>query len=144
MHKLRTMVVGAEQQQSQLAHENHVKGPAFKHRHDPRVTRIGKVLRHWSIDELPQFWNVLRGEMSLVGPRPEEPAFVAQYDVHQRLRLVVKPGMTGPAQVAGRGELNFDQRLALELGYVTQYSLWRDLTILWKTVGAVIRGIGAY
>jgi lipopolysaccharide/colanic/teichoic acid biosynthesis glycosyltransferase len=144
MIKLRTMVDGAEKQISQLIDLNPIDGPAFKLPHDPRVTCVGRFLRRWSIDELPQFWNVLRGEMSLVGPRPEQPVFVDQYNEQQRRRLIVKPGLTGPAQVAGRGDLNFDQRLQLELNYIECYSLRLDLQIMWRSIGAIITGKGAY
>ncbi|MGW8319341.1 MAG: sugar transferase, partial [Candidatus Promineifilaceae bacterium] len=110
---------------------------------DPRVTRIGRFLRRWSLDELPQFWNVLRGDMSLVGPRPEEPRFVALYNDWHRRRLSVKPGMTGPMQIHGRADLSLDERVALELSYIDDYSVWRDLVIIASTVPAVITGRGA-
>ena len=111
--------------------------------HDPRLTRVGKFLRRWSLDELPQFWNVLKGEMSLVGPRPEETRFVANYNDWQRRRLSVKPGITGPMQVSGRADLPLDTRVDLELQYIENYSLARDLTLLLRTIPAVIRGTGA-
>ncbi len=118
MLKLRTMVVGADGLVAGLAAHNELKGPAFKLQNDPRVTRVGRSLRRWSLDELPQFWNVLMGDMSLVGPRPEELRIVDLYSDAQRVRLIVKPGMTGPMQVSGRGELDFEQRLQLELSYL--------------------------
>lgn len=142
--KFRTMVDGAELLLPQLVDLNALEQPAFKLRNDPRVTRVGRFLRRWSLDELPQLFNVLRGEMSLVGPRPEEAALVARYTDVQRRRLAVKPGMTGPMQINGRGELPFDQRLALELDYIEHYSLRRDLAILLRTLPAVLRGAGAY
>lgn len=108
------------------------------------MTRVGRFLRRWSIDELPQLFNILRGEMSLVGPRPDQLRFVNRYDERQRRRLIVKPGLTGPAQVSGRGMLDFEQRLDLELDYIEHYSLGRDIAILWRTVGAVLSGYGAY
>jgi lipopolysaccharide/colanic/teichoic acid biosynthesis glycosyltransferase len=118
--------------------------PAFKLQNDPRVTRVGRFLRRHSLDELPQLVNVLRGEMSLVGPRPEEAALVERYTDSQRRRLAVKPGMTGPMQISGRGDLPFEQRLTLELDYIEHYSLRRDLAILLRTVPVVLRGDGAY
>lgn len=142
--KFRTMVVGAEALLPQLVDLDALGQPAFKIRDDPRVTRVGRVLRRWSLDELPQLFNVLRGEMSLVGPRPEEAALVARYTDDQRRRLAVKPGMTGPMQVNGRGDLPFEQRLALELDYIERYSLRRDLAILLRTLPAVVQGKGAY
>ena len=144
MLKLRTMVDGADTQLSYVLERNVLNGPAFKLPGDPRVTRVGRFLRRWSIDELPQFWNVLKGEMSLVGPRPEELRFVEHYDERQRRRLVVKPGLTGPAQVAGRGALDFEVRLQVELDYIMHYSLAQDVKILWRSIDAVISGRGAY
>jgi len=142
--KLRTMSVGSQDRLKPLLEHNPLHGPVFKIPHDPRVTRAGKFLRRWSLDELPQFWNVLVGEMSLVGPRPEETWVVALYDDEQRQRLAVKPGMTGPMQVSGRGELSMEQRLALELDYIRDYSLLHDLGYLMRTLPAVIRGKGAF
>jgi lipopolysaccharide/colanic/teichoic acid biosynthesis glycosyltransferase/GT2 family glycosyltransferase len=145
MVKLRSMVVGAEALAEALAETMAEEGRAGqKPANDPRVTRLGRFLRRWSLDELPQFWNVLRGEMSLVGPRPEEPRIVAEYGDWHRARLRVKPGMTGPMQISGRGDLPLDERVRLELDYIEGYSLWRDLAILAKTVPAVVRGEGAY
>lgn len=142
--KFRTMIDGAEALLPQLVDLDALGQPAFKLRGDPRVTRVGRVLRRWSLDELPQLFNVLAGEMSLVGPRPEEAGLVARYTDDQRRRLAVKPGMTGPMQINGRGDLLFDERLALELAYIDAYSLRRDLAILLRTLPAVVRGTGAY
>ena len=144
MIKLRTMVEGAEDQVDQVLATNPLEGPVFKIPNDPRVTRVGQYLRRWSLDEIPQLWNVLKGDMSLVGPRPEESWIVEQYDDRQRNRLVVKPGLTGPAQIAGRGDLDIEQRLELELGYIANYSIWRDFAIMIKSVPAVLTGRGAY
>jgi exopolysaccharide biosynthesis polyprenyl glycosylphosphotransferase len=144
MYKLRSMYREAEAQLSDLVDLDELPEPAFKLRHDPRVTRVGRFLRRLSLDELPQLWNVLRGDMSIVGPRPEELALVARYQPEHRFRLQVKPGMTGPMQVSGRGELAFAERLAVELDYVERISLARDLWILLRTVPAVYRGTGAY
>ncbi|PKO21859.1 MAG: hypothetical protein CVU38_12450 [Chloroflexi bacterium HGW-Chloroflexi-1] len=142
--KFRTMVDRAEAQLPQLVNLDALSQPAFKLRDDPRVTRVGRFLRRFSLDELPQLVNVLAGEMSMVGPRPEEDALVTRYTDDQRRRLAVKPGMTGPMQVNGRGDLPFEQRLALELDYIEHYSLRRDLAILLRTLPAVLRGEGAY
>ena len=127
-----------------VASANPLKGPAVKLPHDPRITRLGRWLRRWSIDELPQLWNVLRGEMSLVGPRPEEPRIVALYNDWHRQRLGVKPGLTGPMQVNGRGQLSLDERVRLELDYIENYSIWCDVEILLRSIPVVISGQGAY
>jgi lipopolysaccharide/colanic/teichoic acid biosynthesis glycosyltransferase/GT2 family glycosyltransferase len=142
--KLRTMRLNAEKEVQEVLDMNHLDGPAFKIKEDPRVTRVGHLLRRFSLDEIPQFWNVLRGEMSLVGPRPEEVWVVARYDDLQRLRLLVKPGMTGPMQVSGRGDLDLNARLELEMDYIYHYSLWKDLDILLRTPQAVLSARGAY
>lgn len=142
--KFRTMVVDAEEQLEDLVDLNSLTDPAFKLPNDPRVTRVGRFLRRTSLDELPQFLNVLRGEMSLVGPRPEEMRIVWLYNDRQRRRLAVKPGMTGPMQVNGRGNLTLAQRLELEMDYIEHYSLRRDINILLKTLPMVLRGHGAY
>jgi exopolysaccharide biosynthesis polyprenyl glycosylphosphotransferase len=144
MLKFRTMVVDAEQRLPELIDLASLDQPAFKIRDDPRVTRVGRFLRRTSLDELPQLINVLRGDMSLVGPRPEEVAIVALYDERQRGRLAVKPGVTGPMQVYGRSDLTFDERLAMERDYLDNLSLLTDLAILIRTPRAIIRGDGAY
>jgi lipopolysaccharide/colanic/teichoic acid biosynthesis glycosyltransferase len=113
-------------------------------RKDPRVTRVGGWLRHWSLDELPQLINVMRGDMSLVGPRPPLPDEVANYVDHVRRRLAVKPGITGLWQVNGRSDLSWDESVRLDLRYVENWSLMLDLQILWKTLSAVVGGSGAY
>lgn len=142
--KFRTMVQGADQRLGELIDLASLQEPAFKLKDDPRVTRVGGFLRRTSLDELPQLLNVLRGEMSLVGPRPEEAWLVKLYNDRQRRRLAVKPGMTGPMQVNGRADLSFAQRLDLELDYIEHYSLRRDIAILLKTIPVVLRGNGAY
>ncbi len=144
MLKFRTMVVDAEDRLKELIDLEKLDQPAFKIPDDPRVTRAGRVLRRLSLDELPQFVNVLRGDMSLVGPRPEEEAVVALYDERQRARLAVKPGLTGPMQVYGRGDLTFEERLAMERDYLDNLSVISDLAILLRTPSAMIRGDGAY
>lgn len=143
MIKLRTMVSGADQHVQEVLGVNPLNGPVFKIPNDPRVTRVGRILRKSSIDEMPQFWNVLRGEMSLVGPRPEELWVVEKYNDEQRKRLAVKPGLTGPMQIAGRGELDMDARLALEMNYIQNYSLWKDLQIIFMTIPTLLSGKGA-
>jgi lipopolysaccharide/colanic/teichoic acid biosynthesis glycosyltransferase len=144
MFKLRTMTVDAEQELEALISLDALAEPVFKLRPDPRVTRVGGLLRRFSLDELPQLVNVLRGEMSIVGPRPEEIDVVKRYRPEHRFRLDVKPGMTGPMQVYGRGDLTFSERLAVELDYVENPSLGRDLRILLQTIPAALRGRGAY
>ncbi len=142
--KLRTMTNGADAALGDVVEIERLLEPVFKLRQDPRVTRVGRFLRRFSLDELPQLINVLRGEMSIVGPRPEQIDLVERYSPEHRLRLGVKPGMTGPMQVSGRGELTFSERLAVELDYVENISMARDLSILLQTIPAVIRGTGAY
>ncbi|MEV5412368.1 sugar transferase [Thermopolyspora sp. NPDC052614] len=142
--KFRTMVADADKLKDTLADENESDGLLFKIRNDPRVTRVGAYLRRYSIDELPQLLNVLRGEMSLVGPRPPLPEEVARYGSDVRRRLVVKPGMTGLWQVSGRSDLSWEESVRLDLRYVENWSLILDLQILWKTWGAVTHGEGAY
>jgi exopolysaccharide biosynthesis polyprenyl glycosylphosphotransferase len=144
VYKFRTMVCDAEKQKSALLAQNEGNGLLFKMRNDPRVTRIGTWLRRYSLDELPQLWNVLRGDMSLVGPRPALPAEAAAYDYYVRRRLAVKPGVTGLWQVKGRSDLPWEEAVRLDVRYVEQWSLVLDLQILWKTWWAVIGGSGAY
>jgi exopolysaccharide biosynthesis polyprenyl glycosylphosphotransferase len=142
--KFRTMVADAEERLAELVDLEKLDQPAFKIPDDPRVTRAGRFLRRTSLDELPQLINVLRGDMSLVGPRPEEEAVVALYDERQRIRLAIKPGLTGPMQVYGRGDLTFEERLAMERDYLDNLSLTGDLAILLRTPSAIVRGDGAY
>ncbi len=144
MVKLRTMVKDAEEKLPELINLDELSAPAFKLEDDPRITRVGRFLRRTSLDELPQLWNVLKGEMSLVGPRPEELRVVRLYNDWHRQRLAIKPGLTGPMQVNGRADLDFDERVRLELDYIRNYSLWRDVVILAKTFVAVVSGRGAY
>lgn len=144
LYKFRTMVVRAEELKAVLRPRNEHEGVLFKMRRDPRVTPLGAWLRRYSLDELPQLVNVLRGEMSLVGPRPPLPEEVAQYGDDVRRRLVVKPGMTGLWQVSGRSDLSWEESVRLDLRYVENWSLTLDVQILWKTWSAVIRGAGAY
>jgi lipopolysaccharide/colanic/teichoic acid biosynthesis glycosyltransferase len=142
--KFRTMVRDAEQRKAALAALNEGDGLLFKMSRDPRVTATGAWLRRWSLDELPQLFNVVLGEMSLVGPRPPLPTEVERYGDDVRRRLVVKPGLTGLWQVNGRSDLSRDEAVRLDLRYVENWSLALDLQILWKTFAAVIKGRGAY
>ena len=144
MWKLRTMTTDAEQRRDQLLAHNEVDGNLFKIREDPRVTRTGRLLRRSSLDELPQLVNILRGQMSLVGPRPALPREVADYDHDVRRRLVVKPGLTGLWQVSGRSDLSWEETVRLDQTYVDNWSLRLDLTILLRTVRAVLGRAGAY
>ncbi len=144
VYKFRTMRNGADQMLEELVRLDELPEPAFKLRRDPRVTRVGRVLRRLSLDELPQLVNVLKGEMSIVGPRPEQIELVRRYRPEHRFRLAVKPGITGSMQVFGRGALTFSERLAVELDYVENLSLSRDLRVLLQTLPAIFRGTGAY
>jgi exopolysaccharide biosynthesis polyprenyl glycosylphosphotransferase len=142
--KFRTMVADAEARLCDLVDLEALEDPMFKLTEDPRITRVGRILRRVSLDELPQLFNVLRGDMSLVGPRPEEARLVARYGEPARRRLEMRPGLTGPMQVHGRGDLTFQERLAIDREYVDNYSLRKDIEILLRTVSVVIRGGGAY
>jgi exopolysaccharide biosynthesis polyprenyl glycosylphosphotransferase len=142
--KFRTMYVDAEARLADLHHLNDHDGALFKLREDPRVTRVGRWLRRYSLDELPQLLNVVRGDMSLVGPRPSLPAEVERYPSDMRRRMVVKPGLTGLWQVSGRSDLSWEDAIRLDLRYVENWSLTLDLVILMRTVGAVLRSAGAY
>lgn len=143
MYKFRSMVDNAEQRRVELEALNEMDGPVFKASRDPRITPIGKVIRRFSIDELPQLFNVLRGDMSLVGPRPPLPEEVARYERWQRRRLSMKPGMTCLWQISGRNEVSFDDWMKLDLTYIDNWSLLLDLKILLKTVPVVLLGRGA-
>ncbi|HEY1273373.1 MAG TPA: sugar transferase [Thermoleophilaceae bacterium] len=142
--KFRTMVIGAERLQDDLEQQNEVGGAIFKMRSDPRVTPVGRFLRRWSLDELPQLFNVLRGEMSLVGPRPLPQRDYDRLEDWHRKRYLVLPGMTGLWQVSGRAELDFDELVRLDFLYLERWSVFLDLTIMLKTVPAVVRARGAW
>ena len=143
MYKFRTMVRNAEELKSRLAHLNELTWPDFKITNDPRITRIGRILRRTSLDELPQLFNVIKGDMSLVGPRPT--SFEAgTYALWQTERLEVTPGITGLWQISGRSELDFNERLNLDIDYIERASLWLDLQILLRTVAVVLTRRGAY
>jgi len=143
MYKFRSMVTNAEMLQAELEIFNEMKGPAFKMEDDPRVTPFGRFLRRTSVDELPQLWNVLKGDMSLVGPRPPIPSEVQHYDPWHRRRLSMKPGLTCIWQISGRNRINFDQWMKLDLQYIDNWSLWLDLKILVRTLPVVLTGFGA-
>lgn len=143
MWKFRSMVKGADRMKDALLAENEVEGPMFKMRDDPRVTRIGRFIRKHSIDEFPQFLNVLLGDMSVVGPRPPLPEEVAEYDEWVMQRLAVKPGLTGPWQVGGRSDVDFDDMVRLDLGYIARRSVAMDLKIILQTIAVVFTGKGA-
>jgi lipopolysaccharide/colanic/teichoic acid biosynthesis glycosyltransferase len=142
--KFRTMHRWAEEQRVSLEPWNEMSGPIFKMAGDPRVTRMGRLLRRFSLDELPQFWNVLKGEMSLVGTRPPTPEEVERYELWHYRRITIRPGMTGLWQVSRRaGVKDFDQIVALDLKYIDEWSLWLDLKILLRTLIVVLLGQGA-
>ncbi len=142
--KFRSMYTDAERRLDALLGTNERSGPVFKMRRDPRVTRVGRPLRRSSFDELPQLLNVLRGEMSLVGPRPALPREVALYTPEQESRLSVLPGLTGLWQVSGRAKLSFEESIALDLQYIERQSVWLNLVLIARTVPAVLTGHGAY
>jgi exopolysaccharide biosynthesis polyprenyl glycosylphosphotransferase len=145
MFKFRSMRVDAEQRlQELLAKNQHQHGITFKIKDDPRITRVGRFIRKYSLDELPQFYNVLTGDMSLVGPRPPVPREVAQYSLADRRRLAVMPGITCIWQVSGRAEIDFPGQVQLDVRYIESRSLWQDLKILLRTIPAVFAGTGAY
>lgn len=144
LYKFRSMVVDAEAKQHEVASLNQMGGPMFKAKQDPRVTPIGKFIRKWSLDELPQFYNVLRGDMSLVGPRPSLPKEISQFAAWQKRRLSVRPGMTGLWQVSGRNNIqDFEEWMKLDLQYIDTWSIGSDLKIVGKTLPAVLIGKGA-
>jgi exopolysaccharide biosynthesis polyprenyl glycosylphosphotransferase len=144
MYKFRSMTLDAEARLAELEALNEGNGVLFKLRDDPRVTRPGRILRRYSLDELPQLWNILMGHMSLVGPRPPLPSEVERYEDHVLRRLYIKPGLTGMWQINGRSDLSWQDSVRLDLYYVENWSLTGDLLILWRTVRIVLRPMGAY
>jgi exopolysaccharide biosynthesis polyprenyl glycosylphosphotransferase len=145
MWKFRSMYCDAEARKAALEASNEMQGGIlFKMKNDPRITHVGRIIRRLSIDELPQLWNVLRGDMSLVGPRPAVPSEVRQYSLEQRDRLDARPGITCTWQVTGRSEIPFDEQVMLDIDYIRRQSVRNDLKLLVKTVPAVISGRGAY
>jgi exopolysaccharide biosynthesis polyprenyl glycosylphosphotransferase len=143
-YKFRSMYIDAEQRLQELLALNEADGPVFKMKNDPRVTCVGRVIRKLSIDELPQLFNVVKGEMSLVGPRPALPREVSQYEYEQIGRLHAVPGITGLQQVSGRSNVDFKRWIELDLQYIAEQSLWKDIEILIKTIPAVLASRGAY
>ena len=137
MYKFRSMVVNAEELKEKLAAQNEMSGPMFKMKDDPRVTKVGKFIRKTSIDELPQLWNVLKGDMSLVGPRPSLPKEVAQFEDWMYKRLEVKPGLTCYWQVSGRNNIDFEDWMKLDCKYVDERNTWVDIKLIFKTVGVL-------
>lgn len=137
MYKFRSMVVNAEELKEKLAHQNEMSGPMFKMKDDPRVTKVGKFIRKTSLDELPQLWNVLKGDMSLVGPRPSLPKEVKQFKKWMYRRLTVKPGLTCYWQVSGRNNIDFEDWMKLDISYVEDRNLWIDIKLIVKTVGVL-------
>lgn len=143
-YKLRTMVVDAEEKRADLLKFNEMTGPVFKMRNDPRITRLGRFLRRTSFDELPQLWSVLKGDMSLVGPRPPMDGEYARFEPWQKLKLAVTPGMTCSWQVSGRSNIaKFEEWIRLDLEYVRNWSFWLDIKLLLRTIPAVLGGRGA-
>ena len=143
-YKFRTMVVGADAMKQNLMEQNEMDGLMFKMEDDPRIFGIGKFLRKFSIDELPQFWNVLKGDMSLVGTRPPTEDEFEQYELHHKARLGIRPGLTGMWQVSGRSDIkDFEEIVALDTQYISNWSLGMDIRILLRTVGVVLRGKGS-
>lgn len=144
MYKFRSMVSDAEERLNDLLSSNEVSGAMFKMKDDPRVTTIGRIIRKTSIDELPQLWNVLIGEMSLVGPRPPLPREVKDYTSYDKQRLLVTPGCTGLWQISGRSNLNFNQMVKLDINYITNRTVWLDIKVIIKTVFILLGSKDAY
>ena len=143
MKKFRSMCKNAPQLQKQMEGQNQLDGPAFKMRNDPRITRTGRLIRRLSVDELPQFWNILRGEMSIVGPRPLPTYETARLTQEQRKRLMVKPGILCYWQIRGRSQTTFEQWMRMDFTYINEASFWTDLKICFAAVPAVLKGTGA-
>lgn len=137
MYKFRSMVSNAEELLEELMEHNEMDGPVFKIKEDPRITRVGKFIRKTSIDELPQLFNILRGDMSIVGPRPAIPHEVAEYSDYHKQRLLVKPGLTCIWQVSGRNSIGFDEWMEMDLEYIEKRNLWMDIKLIFKTVGVL-------
>ena len=138
MYKFRSMYVDAEERLEEIMHLNEQSGPAFKIKDDPRITKVGKFIRKTSLDELPQLFNVLKGDMSLVGPRPAIPREVEQYTPYQRQRLLVKPGLTCIWQVSGRNNIGFDEWVDLDIKYIKTRNLWLDIKLILLTIPAML------
>jgi lipopolysaccharide/colanic/teichoic acid biosynthesis glycosyltransferase len=144
LYKFRSMYIDAEARKAELSENNEMQGPMFKMTDDPRVTKVGRFLRKTSLDEFPQFWNVFKGEMSLVGTRPPTPEEVAQYDDWHRRRISIKPGITGLWQISGRSRIDdFNEVVKLDLQYIDEWRLQDDLKILWRTFWVITARKGA-
>ena len=137
MYKFRSMVSNAEELLEELMEQNEMDGPVFKIKEDPRITKVGKFIRKTSIDELPQLFNILKGDMTIVGPRPAIPHEVAEYNDYQKQRLLVKPGLTCIWQVSGRNSIGFDEWVEMDLEYIEKRNLWLDIKLIFKTVGVL-------
>lgn len=144
MYKFRSMFVNADQMLDKLKAQNDVNGPMFKMKNDPRITKIGHFIRKHSLDELPQFFNVIKGDMSLVGPRPPLPSEVAEYSEYDKKRLYVIPGCTGLWQATERNEVGFNEMVQLDIEYIKRANVWFDLWIIWKTVEIMVKPNGSY
>lgn len=144
IYKFRSMVTDAEQLQGSLANHNEIQGAMFKMKNDPRITKVGKWIRKTSLDEMPQLWNVVKGDMSLVGPRPPLPSEVAVYTAYEKLRLSIVPGCTGLWQVSGRNHVGFKEMVELDMIYIRERSMWLDLKILFRTIGVMVGSKGAF
>lgn len=144
MYKFRSMRVDAEEKLKELLKYNEVEGAMFKMKNDPRVTKVGKFIRRTSIDELPQLWNVLKGDMSLVGPRPPLEREVEKYSTHDKQRLLIKPGCTGIWQISGRNNVDFDDMVEMDIKYIKNQNILNDVKIILKTVWVMIKPNGAY
>lgn len=143
IYKFRTMVVDADEIRAELEKKNEMNGPIFKMKDDPRITRFGRILRRTGLDELPQLFNILKGEMTIVGPRPPLPSEVEQYDEYHRLRLIVTPGLTCFWQVQPRrNDVPFEQWVDMDIDYICDRSIWKDIKLIFKTIEAVFRGTG--
>lgn len=144
MYKIRSMCIDAEEKLAELIRHNEIEGAMFKMKDDPRITKVGKLIRKTSIDELPQLWNVLKGDMSLVGPRPPLVREVKDYTIHDKERLLVKPGCTGLWQVSGRNELSFNEMVKLDIDYINSISIKNDVKIIFKTIKIIFIPNNAY
>lgn len=144
MYKFRSMCLDAEERLKKLKEKNGVDGPVFKMKNDPRITKVGRFIRKYSIDELMQLFNVFKGDMSVIGPRPALPKEVAQYDDLAKLRLKVKPGLSCYWQVMGRSNLSFSEWMELDIKYINEMSFWTDIKIVLLTIPAIFKGDGAY
>lgn len=144
MYKFRSMCIDAEERLKKLKEKNEVDGPVFKMKNDPRITKVGRFIRKYSIDELMQLFNVFKGDMSVIGPRPALPKEVAEYDDLAKLRLKVKPGLSCYWQVMGRSNLSFSEWMELDIKYINEMSFWTDIKIVLLTILAIFKGDGAY